>query len=104
MSRMLLALPLLLVACNTTEPAPSSSAPETKKVSLNLKETCDKGLYYKPEWTPTTWEAYVSWTGQEGYQSTPLDLTYTDKGFVMPCGLANDTTKANPTLSLSYGR
>jgi hypothetical protein len=73
-------LPLLLIACDSgTSPASS----ETKKVSLNLKETCGKiNVFKMPK--PTTWQGYL-----EGSKSTtPIPLEWRDSGFVVPCDLA----------------
>lgn len=80
-----LLLPLVLIACNST-----TNSPETKKVSLNLKETCDKGQYYKVD-KPYWWQANITY-----HDKTPklisrqLDIDWFEQGFVLPCGYGTE--------------
>lgn len=91
MSRMLLALPLFLIACNTTEPT-QSAAPETKKASFNLKEACAKGLYYAVEDPPTSWYATLTWKDSTGAQEgTELNVSLEKGGFKLPCSYPADS-------------
>lgn len=70
-----LLIPLVFLACNTTE------SPKTKKVSLNLKETCAKTNRYAAS-RPNSWSAYLDL----GDKVTPIDIDWDNKGFVLPCG------------------
>ena len=73
-------LPFLLVACNTTE------TPETKKVSLNLKETCNKAQTLNPSGRPSLESSVMEWTDKGGTKHLDsLNMRMIDDEVWLPC-------------------
>lgn len=80
MSRMLLALPLFLIACNTTDPESWTQKTFTRADCKDLH------VQWKPDHTPTQWQAYAVSQNEK----TPVDIAYKGE-FDIGCGNFSDS-------------
>lgn len=81
-----LLVPILLLACTT-------DSPETKKVSLNLKETCKTKSIYKMK-QPSTWQGYI----ETSTGTNQVLIEWKTDGFVLPCDQLTGDTISNLIL------